>query len=92
MNENANKGWNGSNGVTEQSVGVDNLQWEKAIKLDLGIEGKLFNEQVDFTVDFFLTRTPVMTSSNNVQWYLTISDWQNNLLKRRKHGQLWSRR
>lgn len=53
MNENANKGWNGSSGVTEQSVGADNLQWEKAIKLDLGIEGKLFNEQVDFTVDFF---------------------------------------
>ena len=47
MNENANKGWNGSSGVTEQSVGADNLQWEKAIKLDLGIEGKLFNEQVD---------------------------------------------
>ena len=71
MNENANKGWNGSNGVTEQSVGADNLQWEKAIKLDLGIEGKLFNEQVDFTVDFFRdTRNDIFQQRTMVPDYI----------------------
>lgn len=53
MNPNSSAGWNGSQGVTESSIGADNLQWEKATKLDLGIEGKLFGNRVDFTVDFF---------------------------------------
>lgn len=75
MNENANKGWNGSNGVTEQSVGADNLQWEKAIKLDLGIEGKLFNEQVDFTVDFFRdTRNDIFQQRTMVPDYIGLAE------------------
>lgn len=75
MNENANKGWNGSSGVTEQSVGADNLQWEKAIKLDLGIEGKLFNEQVDFTVDFFRdTRNDIFQQRTMVPDYIGLAE------------------
>ena len=56
MNENASAGWNGSKGVTESSIGADNLQWEKATKLDLGIDAKLFWQRVNFTVDFFRDR------------------------------------
>ena len=56
MNENASAGWNGSKGVTESSIGADNLQWEKATKLDLGIDAKLFGQRVNFTVDFFRDR------------------------------------
>ncbi|MEN5436430.1 TonB-dependent receptor [Sphingobacterium faecium] len=37
----------------ETRIGADNLAWEKAIKSNLGIEGKLFNNKVDFVVDIF---------------------------------------
>lgn len=55
INSNAAVGW-GSNtswGVNESVVGADNLAWEKSTKADLGIEGRLFNEKLSFTVDFF---------------------------------------
>lgn len=47
-------GWGGtSSGITENLVGADNLEWEKAIKTDLGIEAQLFHQKLSFTVDFF---------------------------------------
>ncbi|MDR1338568.1 MAG: TonB-dependent receptor, partial [Prevotellaceae bacterium] len=39
--------------VNETFIGADNLAWEKAIKSDLGIEGRLWGEKVSFVVDFF---------------------------------------
>lgn len=39
--------------INETRIGADNLAWEKAIKSNLGIEGKLFDSKVDFVVDFF---------------------------------------
>ena len=47
-------GWGSSSGyITEERVGANNLRWEKAKKADLGIEGRLFNEKLQFVVDFF---------------------------------------
>jgi TonB-linked SusC/RagA family outer membrane protein len=37
----------------EQVVGADNLAWEKAVKSDLGIEGRFWNDRISFVVDFF---------------------------------------
>ncbi|WP_080904455.1 TonB-dependent receptor [Parabacteroides sp. Marseille-P3160] len=39
--------------ISESTVGADNLEWEKAIKADLGIEGRLLNDKISFVVDFF---------------------------------------
>jgi TonB-linked SusC/RagA family outer membrane protein len=39
--------------VNETVVGADNLAWEKAIKSDIGIEGRFWNEKLTFVVDFF---------------------------------------
>ncbi|MDR3188991.1 MAG: TonB-dependent receptor [Prevotellaceae bacterium] len=44
--------WGGS-GLTESQVGAVNMQWETTTKYDLGIDGKLFNNRVDFTVDVY---------------------------------------
>ena len=47
-------GWGSSSGyITEERVGANNLRWEKATKADLGIEGRLLNDRIDFVVDFF---------------------------------------
>ncbi|MDR1864114.1 MAG: TonB-dependent receptor [Bacteroidales bacterium] len=37
----------------ETRIGADNLEWEKAVKADVGIEGRLFHEKVQFVIDFF---------------------------------------
>jgi TonB-linked SusC/RagA family outer membrane protein len=34
-------------------VGADNLMWEKSVKSNLGFDARLFNNQIDFTFDFF---------------------------------------
>ena len=46
-------GSNGVEGVSESTVGADNLKWEKAVKADFGIEGRLFKDKIKFVVDFF---------------------------------------
>ncbi|QRQ59642.1 SusC/RagA family TonB-linked outer membrane protein [Sphingobacterium multivorum] len=50
-----NKVWgiDGIETITETRIGADNLAWERAIKSNLGIEGKLFNNKIDFVIDFF---------------------------------------
>ncbi|MDR1719092.1 MAG: SusC/RagA family TonB-linked outer membrane protein [Dysgonamonadaceae bacterium] len=40
-------------GVNESTVGADNLEWEKAVKANLGIEGRLFNEKITYVLDIF---------------------------------------
>lgn len=47
--------WGGRNveTINESVVGADNLRWEKAIKADIGIEGGLFNDKINFVIDFF---------------------------------------
>lgn len=39
--------------IHETRIGADNLAWERAVKSNLGIEGRLFNNKVDFVIDFF---------------------------------------
>ncbi len=56
-NSNGGGGWGSNVGyITEERVGANNLQWEKAKKLDVGIEGRLLNNKIDFVVDFFQDR------------------------------------
>lgn len=47
--------WGGSSveSINETIVGADNLAWEKALKADIGIEGRLFKDKVSFVLDFF---------------------------------------
>lgn len=37
----------------ETRIGADNLAWERAIKSNLGVEGKLFGSKLEFVVDIF---------------------------------------
>lgn len=39
--------------ISETRIGADNLAWERAIKSNLGFEGKFWNNRIDFVLDFF---------------------------------------
>jgi hypothetical protein len=39
--------------VTESRIGADNLQWEKALKANIGVEMNLFNDKFQFVMDMF---------------------------------------
>jgi TonB-linked SusC/RagA family outer membrane protein len=39
--------------VSEATIGADNLEWEQAVKADLGIEGRFFKDRLSFVVDIF---------------------------------------
>jgi TonB-linked SusC/RagA family outer membrane protein len=54
LNETSSTAWSsGYPGITESSIGADNLMWEKSKKSDIGIDARLFNSKVEFTVDIF---------------------------------------
>lgn len=70
----AGTGWGATMwGVTESVMGSDNLKWERAIKANIGVEGKLFNEKVDFVVDFFNDqRNGIFQQRTNIPDYVGI--------------------
>lgn len=39
--------------VNESVIGADNLKWENSTKANLGIDGRLFNDNLTFVVDIF---------------------------------------
>jgi TonB-linked SusC/RagA family outer membrane protein len=43
----------GSETVNISTMGADNLVWEKAIKSDIGLDSKFWNNKIELTVDFF---------------------------------------
>lgn len=55
VNIGQNSIWGGNNveTINETIVGADNLKWEKALKKDLGFEGRLLNDKAEFVIDFF---------------------------------------
>lgn len=55
VNEGTGSTWGipGIETIGETRIGADNLEWERAIKSNLGIEGKLFNNKLDFVLDIF---------------------------------------
>jgi TonB-linked SusC/RagA family outer membrane protein len=72
LNENSSTIWSsGFAGITESSIGADNLMWEKAKKADLGIDGRLFNSKLEFTVDFFRdTRDGIFQERQSIPGYV----------------------
>ena len=48
--------WGGT-AIGETQIGAANMEWETTTKWDLGIDGKLFNNKIDFTVDFYRNKT-----------------------------------
>ncbi len=45
--------WGGTGSLTEQQVGADNLVWEKAKQLDVGMDIHLFDDRFTLTLDYF---------------------------------------
>lgn len=45
-------GYNGQ-GIVEKQTGADNLKWEVAKKLNVGIDANFFNDAIKLNVDFF---------------------------------------
>ncbi|MDR0714424.1 MAG: TonB-dependent receptor [Bacteroidales bacterium] len=39
--------------INESWIGADNLAWEKALKADIGVEGRFLNDKIAFVVDIF---------------------------------------
>lgn len=72
MNNNAGTSWGaGLSGVTESVMGANNLAWERAIKSDVGIEAKLFDEKLSFVVDFFMDkRDGIFQQRTNIPNYI----------------------
>ena len=48
-------GW-GTGGIREGQLGTDGLVWEKAKKIDVGVDINLFNNKFSLTVDYFKDR------------------------------------
>jgi TonB-linked SusC/RagA family outer membrane protein len=57
--------------LIETTPGADNLEWEKALKANIGIEGKFLNDRIAFVVDFFNDqRNGIFQPRNQVPGYV----------------------
>ena len=43
----------GVESITESTIGADNLQWDKAIKGNIGIEANMLNDKIQLVFDMF---------------------------------------
>lgn len=85
-----NSPWGSTSAETlwEDYTGADNLNWEKASKLDVGIEGRLFGDRVNFVVDFFNdVRDGIFQERQQVPAYVGLmSKPFSNIGKMRSYG------
>lgn len=56
MGSGNNGPWGGSS-IRETQIGARDLKWETSTKRNFGIDGRLFNDKIDFVIDFFHTKT-----------------------------------
>lgn len=72
----------------ETYTGADNLEWEVAQKLDVGIEGTLFVDKIDFIIDFFNdVRNGIFQERQQVPYYVGLmSRPYSNIGKMRSYG------
>lgn len=45
--------WGGTGAIVEDQIGANNLMWEKAKKMDIGVDLHLFNDKFTVTLDYF---------------------------------------
>lgn len=68
--------WGGGNNIMESQEASQNLRWEKAKKLDLGIDAQLFHNKVDLTVDFFHEkRTGIFQQRASIPEEMGLATW-----------------
>ncbi len=72
INTSASTGWGFSgSGIIENVIGADNLEWERAIKTNFGVDASLFNDKLSFTIDFFKdTRNNIFQQRTQVPAYV----------------------
>jgi TonB-linked SusC/RagA family outer membrane protein len=76
----SNYNGNGYSGAAEQATGNENITWEKARKINLGLNVGLWQDQVTFTADVFTDlRSKILTRPLNIPSYIGISNlpWIN---------------
>lgn len=81
-------GVSGIETISETRIGADNLAWEKAVKSNLGIDAKLFNNKIDFTLDIFNDqRNGIFQKRVQVPEYVgVVSNPYANVGKMRSYG------
>lgn len=66
---------NGYSGAAEQATGNENITWEKARKVNIGLDAGLWHDQLTFSVDVFTDkRTNILTRPLNIPSYIGISN------------------
>lgn len=90
VNENAGAGnWKGTDGgITETSIGADNLMWEKAVKSNIGIDAHFFKQKLNLTLDYFLDqRDGIFQRRANIPGYVGLIEMPfGNVGKMKSYG------
>jgi TonB-linked SusC/RagA family outer membrane protein len=89
VNSNVSAGWGyKESGISENSIGADNLIWEKAIKANLGIDAHFFSEKLNLTVDVFNDkRNGIFQQRANIPGYVGLVEMPyGNVGRMRSYG------
>ena len=74
--------------LIETTPGADNLKWEKALKSNIGVEGRFWNDRIAFVVDVFNDqRNGIFRERNQVPDYVgLIANPYGNIGRMRSYG------
>ena len=70
----------GGNGIVESTFAAPNLTWEKEKKLNVGVDLGLFDNRIDFSVDYFFNRREDILMTRKIvpgTLGFRVNPWQN---------------
>lgn len=85
-----NTGWMGAGAIVEGRLANNNVTWQVATKMDVAIEGKLFNNKFSFLVDFFKEkRTNILTTMATTPSFMipTVGQFGLNIIAPVNYGE-----
>ncbi len=83
---NTQSSYGGNNYLQMSQPGNENLDWERTITYDLGLDVELFNSRVQLTLDYYYKKTTNMLFSSNLPYYTGYTKENQNIADMMNQG------
>ncbi len=85
-NLNTNTSYGGYNYLQMSQPGNENLDWERTVTYDLGLDMELFNKRVQVTLDYYYKKTSNMLFSSDLPLYTGYTKENQNIANMMNQG------
>jgi TonB-linked SusC/RagA family outer membrane protein len=83
---NTHNSYGGNQFLDMSQPGNKNLNWEKTITYDVGLDMSMLNKRIDLTVDYFYKKTTNMLFASNLPYYTGYTSQEQNIADMKNEG------